>query len=91
MSFIAVRIVRLYQVSLGPLLGGRCRFYPSCSNYAAEAFSVHPPGRAAWLTVRRLCRCHPLGGHGVDPLPEPRIRQTSKGPTASGGAAGPVG
>ena len=67
---IPLGLIHLYQVSLGPFLGGRCRFYPSCSHYAAEAFRTHPPHRAAWLTTRRLCRCHPLGGHGVDLVPE---------------------
>ncbi|HYD00532.1 MAG TPA: membrane protein insertion efficiency factor YidD [Phycisphaerales bacterium] len=62
--------IRGYQVSLGPYLGGRCRFYPSCSCYAAEAFTTHRPGRALWLTIRRLSRCHPLGGSGVDLVPE---------------------
>jgi putative membrane protein insertion efficiency factor len=67
---IALAGIRLYQVTLGPFLGGRCRYYPSCSEYATQAFNIHPPHRAAWLTTRRLCRCHPLGGSGVDPVPE---------------------
>ncbi|HZW06344.1 MAG TPA: membrane protein insertion efficiency factor YidD [Phycisphaerales bacterium] len=66
---LALGLIRVYQVTLGPYLGGRCRFYPSCSNYAAEAFCTHPPHKAAWLTTRRLCRCHPLGGSGVDLVP----------------------
>ncbi|MFT3686658.1 MAG: membrane protein insertion efficiency factor YidD [Phycisphaerales bacterium] len=78
-SSIAIWLVRLYQVSLGLVLGGRCRFYPSCSNYAIDAFKLHPPHRAAWLATRRICRCHPLGGHGVDPVPEPRNNQVAKG------------
>jgi putative membrane protein insertion efficiency factor len=69
---IALSGIRLYQGVLGPYLGGRCRFYPSCSEYAAEAFTKHPPHRAAWFTAWRLCRCHPLGGHGVDMVPSPR-------------------
>ncbi|MEO1129859.1 MAG: membrane protein insertion efficiency factor YidD [Planctomycetota bacterium] len=64
-----IGLVRLYQVTLGQLVGGRCRFYPSCSNYALEAMRTHNPLRACWLTIRRLARCHPLGGHGVDPVP----------------------
>lgn len=71
LSSIALTLLRGYQASIGPWLGGRCRYYPSCSNYAVDAFTLHPPHRAAWLTTRRLCRCHPLGGHGVDPVPEP--------------------
>ena len=69
---IALALIRGYQLTLGQLIGGRCRFYPSCSNYAVDAFTLHPPHRALWLTTRRLCRCHPFGGHGVDMVPEAR-------------------
>ena len=69
-SAIPRAMIRGYQMTLGPFLGGRCRFYPSCSNYALEAFAKHPPHTAAWLTGKRLCRCHPFGGHGVDLVPE---------------------
>lgn len=65
-----VLLVRFYQVALGPFVGGRCRFYPSCSNYALDAYREHNVLRATWLTVRRLARCHPFGGSGVDLVPE---------------------
>jgi putative membrane protein insertion efficiency factor len=61
--------IRLYQVTLGPLMGGHCRFHPTCSAYAIEAYSVHGPLRGTWLTVRRLVRCHPLCRGGLDPVP----------------------
>ena len=47
-----------------------CRFAPSCSEYAREAIEVHGAARGTWLAARRLGRCHPLGGHGYDPVPE---------------------
>jgi putative membrane protein insertion efficiency factor len=47
-----------------------CRFWPSCSTYAAEAIERHGARRGTWLAVRRLGRCHPFGGAGVDPVPE---------------------
>ncbi len=68
LPFIAA--IWAYRIVLGPWLGGRCRFYPSCSQYALDAYRVHGPIRGSWLTARRLARCHPLGGRGFDPVPE---------------------
>lgn len=69
MKALALLLIRFYQLVLSPYLGGRCRFVPSCSNYALEAFETHGSKRAAWLSLRRICRCHPFGGHGYDPVP----------------------
>lgn len=63
--------IRVYQWTLGPLIGGRCRFYPSCSHYGLEAYRAHGVARGTWLTLRRLARCHPWGGSGFDPVPQP--------------------
>lgn len=60
------------HVLTGPL-GGGCRFEPTCSRYAIEALKTHPLHRALWLIVRRLGRCHPWGGEGVDPVPPVRV------------------
>jgi uncharacterized protein len=63
------RLVRLYQ----RVTEGRpspCRFVPTCSNYALDALESHGAARASALTLRRLLRCHPWGGHGWDPVPE---------------------
>ena len=51
-----------------------CRFWPSCSEYAMEAISVHGPGKGTWLSLRRLSRCRPFGPSGVDPVPAPKGR-----------------
>lgn len=69
-------VLRVYQLVVSPLIGPACRFHPSCSEYAHEAIAVHGPGRGAWLAVRRLARCHPLGGSGIDPVPDPPLRET---------------
>ena len=53
--------------TLGRLLGGQCRFVPTCSQYAIDAINKHGSLRGSWLTVRRICRCHPWGGSGYDP------------------------
>ncbi len=66
---VLIICVRVYQRTLALALGGRCRFYPSCSEYAVDALRIHGPFRGLWLTLRRLARCHPLGGHGVDLVP----------------------
>ncbi len=61
--------IRLYQWCLSPLLGANCRYEPSCSHYALEALEAHGAVRGAWFAVRRICRCHPWGGAGWDPVP----------------------
>lgn len=71
MRFIAAFVIRLYQWTLSPWLGGACRFYPSCSNYALEAIHGHGVLRGSWLTLRRLSRCHPFHPGGFDPPPCP--------------------
>ncbi|ABC84122.1 membrane protein insertion efficiency factor YidD [Anaeromyxobacter dehalogenans] len=65
-----VLLVRIYQRLVSPLLPPACRFYPSCSAYAVTALQRHGALRGSWLTVRRLCRCHPFHPGGVDPVPE---------------------
>jgi putative membrane protein insertion efficiency factor len=62
--------IRVYQLAVSPLLGPRCRFYPSCSAYAVEALQLHGPLRGTWLAARRLLRCHPWNPGGMDPVPQ---------------------
>ncbi len=63
--------IRAYQLGLSPLLGPRCRFYPSCSQYALEAVDSHGVLRGLWLAARRVGRCHPWHPGGVDLVPPP--------------------
>jgi putative membrane protein insertion efficiency factor len=72
MKFLTIVIdglIRLYQLIVAPVLGPRCRYLPSCSDYAREAVRAHGPAYGSWLALRRVCRCHPLGGSGLDPVP----------------------
>jgi putative membrane protein insertion efficiency factor len=68
---LLIAMVRVYRRVLSPILPPACRFTPTCSTYAIEALSRHGAWRGTWLSVRRLCRCHPFGGHGYDPVPPP--------------------
>lgn len=63
--------IRTYQLLVSPLLPPSCRFLPSCSEYAAEAIQRHGALRGTGLALLRLARCHPWGGSGYDPVPEP--------------------
>ena len=63
-------LIRVYQWTLSPMLGARCRFYPSCSCYAHEAIERHGALAGTWLAAKRLARCHPLSAGGYDPVPD---------------------
>ncbi|HZH36828.1 MAG TPA: membrane protein insertion efficiency factor YidD [Flavisolibacter sp.] len=69
LSFPFIALIKLYQWVLSPLLGPKCRFSPTCSQYGLEAFQKHGPIKGLWLTARRVVRCHPWGGSGYDPVP----------------------
>jgi uncharacterized protein len=60
-------IVLLYRVTLGQVMGGHCRFQPSCSQYMIDAVKKHGPIKGAWRGIKRIARCHPFGGSGHDP------------------------
>ncbi len=79
-STVAVRLIRLYQRLVSPFLPPSCRFYPSCSQYAAGAIETHGVLAGSWLAVGRLARCHPWHPGGVDLVPAQRARRSeSKG------------
>ena len=69
LSLPFIALIKLYQWIVSPLLGPKCRFTPTCSQYAIEALKKHGVFKGLWLTVKRLGRCHPWGGHGYDPVP----------------------
>lgn len=69
LSFPLIVVIRIYQWVLSPLIGPKCRFTPTCSRYAIEALRKYGLFKGVWLTLKRVSRCHPWGGHGVDPVP----------------------
>jgi len=66
---VALLLIRVYQLTLSPLLGRGCRYYPTCSAYAYEAIARYGFFKGAYLGARRLLRCHPFHAGGVDPVP----------------------
>lgn len=69
-AWLLLGIVRLYVVFLSPFLGGACKFYPSCSNYAYQAVALHGARQGSLLAIKRLLRCRPFTTGGFDPVPE---------------------
>lgn len=70
MRRLALLAVKAYRRFISPMKPPTCRFIPTCSQYAHEALEVHGIIKGSYLSARRLCRCHPLGGSGYDPVPE---------------------
>ena len=64
-----ILLIRFYQLAISPWMGPKCRFTPTCSQYAIVALQKYGPMKGLWLAVKRLSRCHPWGGHGYDPVP----------------------
>ena len=71
MKPVLLLLLRAYKLGISPLLGQNCRFYPSCSDYAAQAVDLHGAARGSLLAARRLCKCHPWHPGGLDPVPAP--------------------
>lgn len=77
---LLTRVIRCYQYLISPMLGPRCRFHPTCSDYAIEALRTHGALTGGWLALRRVVRCHPLHPGGHDPVPP---RRQASGPGGS--------
>jgi uncharacterized protein len=69
-ALILLGLIRAYQLTVSMILGRRCRYLPTCSDYAAEAIRRHGAWAGFWLGLARVSRCHPWGGEGFDPVPE---------------------
>lgn len=69
LQWIVIKIICVYQLIISPMIGPRCRFTPTCSQYAIEAIKIHGILKGGWLSARRIIRCHPLNEGGYDPVP----------------------
>ena len=70
MSYIFVKIIRLYQIILSPILGSKCRYHPTCSQYMIDAINEWGILKGGILGIKRIAKCHPLGSKGFDPIPK---------------------
>ena len=69
LSLLLLIPVYFYRACISPLKPQTCMFVPTCSEYAIEAIRKHGPFKGLWLAIKRICRCHPWGGSGYDPVP----------------------
>jgi len=67
--FIITKLIRLYQLTISPLIGQNCRYHPSCSNYSIEALRKHGLFKGIKFSIKRILSCHPYGKSGHDPVP----------------------
>jgi len=74
---ILIGVIRVYQMAISPWTPAACRFTPTCSRYAMDAIDTHGVARGGLLAVKRVGRCHPWGGFGMDPVP-PRIARRAR-------------
>jgi len=71
-AFLVSLPVRAYRLLFSPWVGLSCRYDPTCSAYAMEALRKHGGLKGSWLAAKRIGRCHPWGGHGIDDVPDPK-------------------
>ncbi|MEP6683024.1 MAG: membrane protein insertion efficiency factor YidD [Parafilimonas sp.] len=69
LSYPFIWLIKIYQLILSPIIGPKCRFTPTCSHYAVDAFKKYGVFKGLWLSVKRISKCHPWGGSGYDPVP----------------------
>jgi len=70
LQWLAIKFIRFYQIVISPMIGPRCRFTPTCSQYAIEAINLHGIVKGCWFAASRLIRCQPLSEGGYDPVPD---------------------
>ncbi len=70
MRYLTLKIIKFYQFFISPVLGGSCRFLPTCSAYSYQAITDYGVWRGSILSVKRIAKCHPWGASGYDPVPK---------------------
>ncbi|PID33803.1 MAG: membrane protein insertion efficiency factor YidD [Thiotrichales bacterium] len=80
MKWLLLKLIRVYQLFLSPVLGSSCRFEPTCSSYTYQAISKHGAIKGTWLGLKRIGKCHPWNEGGYDPVPEPDKKQSPQKP-----------
>lgn len=90
-KFMMLGPIALYRWTISPLLGTNCRHLPTCSDYAREAIGKNGAWKGGWLTLARMCRCHPWGSHGFDPVPDLAAEHHPLAPWRYGRWRGPRG
>jgi putative membrane protein insertion efficiency factor len=69
MKILLIGLVRFYQYAISPLVGRRCRYFPTCSEYTLDAVQKYGAAKGGWMGAKRICRCHPWHPGGYDPVP----------------------
>jgi putative membrane protein insertion efficiency factor len=69
LSFPFIALIKIYQYGISPLIGPKCRFAPTCSQYAEQALKKYGLFKGTWLAIKRISKCHPGGSSGYDPVP----------------------
>ncbi len=69
LSFPFIALIKIYQYGISPLIGPKCRFTPTCSQYAEQALKKYGLFKGTWLAIKRISKCHPGGRSGYDPVP----------------------
>lgn len=97
MRVLLLALIRLYQFLLSPWIGGSCRYWPTCSEYARESIETHGAAKGSYMALMRLGRCHPYGAGGVDPVPTHfrwrcwcSAQASGQNPTTGSGATRPA-
>lgn len=85
LAYVVSLPVRAYRLVLSPWLGHSCRYQPTCSAYALEALEIHGAVKGGWLAARRIARCHPWGGSGIDNVPPAQPSRSKKMITSPSG------